>query len=344
VDEHTSSVHLSTLAQIERGELTEELPVASASSRTGVNRKVLYVALLLHDIGKGRPEDHSILGAQIARKRGAAAGPVQGGMRNRRMAGALSPADVRHAQKRDLPIRAPCATSPSREDQEAARPADRAHGLRHPRRRSRHLEQLEGRSCCARSTARPPPRWKTGMEALNRENRGVEAAPRCARRCRTGPPPICAPRSGATTTLLAGAADRGACGLCPAPARSHEDDPGAIASTCTPDEDRDATRVCFALADHPGIFARLAGALALVGANVVDARTYTTKDGYVDGDASGCRMRRRALRGRAPAPPAPDDRKTLKGEVVATEALKPKDKLKKRDSAVPLPDRDHLRQ
>ncbi|MCE8471860.1 [protein-PII] uridylyltransferase, partial [Rhodovulum sulfidophilum] len=46
------------------------------------------------------------------------------------------------------------------------------------------------------------------------------------------------------------------------------------------DADRDATRVCFALSDHPGIFARLAGALALVGANVVDARTYTTKDGY----------------------------------------------------------------
>ena len=47
-----------------------------------------------------------------------------------------------------------------------------------------------------------------------------------------------------------------------------------------PDEDRDATRVCFALVDHPGIFSRLAGALALVGANVVDARTYTSKDGF----------------------------------------------------------------
>ena len=42
---------------------------------------------------------------------------------------------------------------------------------------------------------------------------------------------------------------------------------------------RDATQACFAMPDHPGIFARLAGALALAGANVVDARTYTTTDG-----------------------------------------------------------------
>jgi [protein-PII] uridylyltransferase len=33
----------------------------------------------------------------------------------------------------------------------------------------------------------------------------------------------------------------------------------------TPDPDRDATRACFALADHPGIFARVTGALALWG-------------------------------------------------------------------------------
>ena len=46
------------------------------------------------------------------------------------------------------------------------------------------------------------------------------------------------------------------------------------------DEDRDATRACLAMVDHPGLFSRMTGALALVGANVVDARTYTSKDGY----------------------------------------------------------------
>jgi [protein-PII] uridylyltransferase len=66
VDEHTIQV-ISTLAQIEREELIEELPVASRILKNGVNRKVLYVACLLHDIGKGRKEDHSIVGARIAR-------------------------------------------------------------------------------------------------------------------------------------------------------------------------------------------------------------------------------------------------------------------------------------
>ena len=46
------------------------------------------------------------------------------------------------------------------------------------------------------------------------------------------------------------------------------------------DQNKGASRICCALPDHPGIFARLTGAIALVGANVVDARTYTTRDGF----------------------------------------------------------------
>ncbi len=40
VDEHTIQC-ISTLAQIERGELVEELPIASGILKAGVNRKVL---------------------------------------------------------------------------------------------------------------------------------------------------------------------------------------------------------------------------------------------------------------------------------------------------------------
>merc|ERR1712173_428756 len=46
VDEHTIQC-IANLARIEKGELEEELPVASSILKRGVNRKVLYVALLL---------------------------------------------------------------------------------------------------------------------------------------------------------------------------------------------------------------------------------------------------------------------------------------------------------
>ncbi|MEM6906697.1 MAG: [protein-PII] uridylyltransferase, partial [Pseudomonadota bacterium] len=65
VDEHTiQTIHM--LNQIERLEATEQHPVASDIIRGGVDRRVLYVALFLHDIGKGQGQDHSELGAEIA--------------------------------------------------------------------------------------------------------------------------------------------------------------------------------------------------------------------------------------------------------------------------------------
>lgn len=67
VDEHTIQC-ISNLARIEKGQLKESLPVASGILESGVDRKVLYVAMLLHDIGKGLPEDHSIAGARLARE------------------------------------------------------------------------------------------------------------------------------------------------------------------------------------------------------------------------------------------------------------------------------------
>ncbi|NBO21703.1 MAG: ACT domain-containing protein, partial [Rhodobacteraceae bacterium] len=104
-----------------------------------------------------------------------------------------------------------------------------------------------------------------------------------------------------------------------------------------PDPDRDATRACFALVDHPGIFSRLAGALALVGANVVDARTYTSKDGYAtavfwvqDGDGRPYEV------SRLPRLRQMID-KTLKGEVVARDALKDRDRVKKREREFRFP-------
>ncbi len=334
VDEHIIQT-ISCLAQIERGELVEELPVASGILKGGVNRRVLYVALLLHDIGKGRPEDHSILGAQMARRICPRLGldpdeceTVEWLVRTH-----LLMSDT--AQKRDIG------------DPRTVRDFAKAVKTR------KRLDLLTVLTVCDIRGVGPGTwnNWKAmllrqlykqgvdalegGLESLNRENR----------------------KDDATQALRAGLAGWDKAALDHETSRHYApywqglstethlvfarllqglgDD--EIRIDLHPDPDRDATRASFALADHPGIFSRLAGALALVGANVVDARTYTSKDGYATAvfwvqDIEGhpyevARLPR--LRGMID--------KTLKGEVVAREALKDRDKLKKRDRAFRFP-------
>ncbi|GAB4534157.1 MAG: [protein-PII] uridylyltransferase [Roseibium sp.] len=67
VDEHLIR-SIGVLAEIERGNSGDDHPLATDLILTLQNRKVLYVAMFLHDIAKGRPEDHSIAGAKVARK------------------------------------------------------------------------------------------------------------------------------------------------------------------------------------------------------------------------------------------------------------------------------------
>ena len=69
VDEHLLR-SLGVLAGIEAGKHAEELPVAHEILPMIRNRKILHVALFLHDVAKGRPEDHSIAGAKVAMKLG----------------------------------------------------------------------------------------------------------------------------------------------------------------------------------------------------------------------------------------------------------------------------------
>ena len=67
VDEHTIR-SLLVLNQIERGELSDEHPLANEIVHKVISRDVLYVAVFLHDIAKGRDGDHSELGADVARE------------------------------------------------------------------------------------------------------------------------------------------------------------------------------------------------------------------------------------------------------------------------------------
>lgn len=338
VDEHIIQC-IANLARIEKKELRESLPIASKILEEGVNRRVLYVALLLHDIAKGRPEDHSILGAQIARRVAPRLGlnkseseTVEWLVRYH-----LLMSDM--AQKRDIA------------DPRTVR--DFAKAVKTVKR----LDLLTVLTVCDIRGVGPNTwnNWKaallralyrqtrraleTGMEDLTRENRGVEAKktlraalpdwPKAALKTEIARhyPPYW---QGLHVTAHVDFAEM---------LRELEDkgDSGAILIRLHPDEDRDATRACFVMVDHPGIFARLAGALALVGANVVDARSYTTKDGYVTDafwiqDADG----RPYVADRLPRL-AQMIHKTLRGEVVAREALKSRDKIKKREKAFDVP-------
>ena len=334
VDEHIIQT-ISVLAQIERGELVEELPVASGILKDGVNRRIIFIALLLHDIGKGRPEDHSILGAQIARRVAPRLGltPDESETVEWLVRYHLLMSDM--AQKRDIG------------DPRTVR--DFAKAVKTKKR----LDLLTLLTVCDIRGVGPTTwnNWKAqllrqlyrdtsdalegGLETLNRENRHDVALR--AMRLRLSNWTDDAFQAEATrhyapywqglstdtqqvfATLLQGLDD------------------SEIRIDLHPDPGRDATRACFALADHPGIFSRLAGALALVGANVVDARTYTSKDGYATAvfwvqDAEGAPYDLARL----PRLRTMID-KTLKGEVVAREALKDRDKVKKREREFRFP-------
>ena len=65
VDEHLIRA-VGHLSSIERGKLSEDHPLASAIFPTITSRRLLYVAVFLHDIAKGRKEDHSVAGERIA--------------------------------------------------------------------------------------------------------------------------------------------------------------------------------------------------------------------------------------------------------------------------------------
>ncbi len=69
VDEHTLFA-IGILDKIESGLLKEDLPLATQIAETIVSRRALYLAVLLHDIAKGRGGDHSVIGEQIALKLG----------------------------------------------------------------------------------------------------------------------------------------------------------------------------------------------------------------------------------------------------------------------------------
>jgi [protein-PII] uridylyltransferase len=68
-DEHTIRA-VGLLSEIEAGKRDAEHPLAAEIVHKVASRRALYVAVFLHDIAKGRGGDHSVLGAEVAQRLG----------------------------------------------------------------------------------------------------------------------------------------------------------------------------------------------------------------------------------------------------------------------------------
>ncbi|NLS02078.1 [protein-PII] uridylyltransferase [Rhizobium sp. P32RR-XVIII] len=67
VDEHLIR-SVEVLSEIDKGKAEELHPLSNKLMPHIEDREALYIAVLLHDIAKGRQEDHSVAGARVARK------------------------------------------------------------------------------------------------------------------------------------------------------------------------------------------------------------------------------------------------------------------------------------
>lgn len=65
VDEH-SIFAIGVMHGVEQGRFHEAMPLSTEIVDKVLSRRALYLAILLHDIAKGRPGDHSVVGAEIA--------------------------------------------------------------------------------------------------------------------------------------------------------------------------------------------------------------------------------------------------------------------------------------
>ena len=278
VDVHTVQA-IKVLNTIEAGELVEIAPVASALIDQVQSRRALYVALLLHDIAKGRGGDHSELGAEIALHVGPALG--------------LSAEETEMVSWLVLHHLLLSQTAFSRDIDDPKTILDLADTIQSPE-RLRLLLILTVSDIRAVS----PKVWNGWKATLLRElyarvaevlEGGLSTTERDARISRV---------KDMVSGLLAdfSAAEREDflslgypsywLGFDPESIERHarmirdakrRDAPLTVNADPLPA--RAVTEVVVYTADHAGLFSRIAGALAIAGASIVDARIHTLTDG-----------------------------------------------------------------
>ena len=333
VDEHTIQCIIN-LALIENKKLTEDLPLASEILQKGVNRKVIYLALLLHDLGKGLPEDHSIAGAKIAYKV------------SRRLGLDATDSDlivwlVRHhllmsdiAQKRDI-----------------SDPKTVEEFINTVKSKNR-LNLLTVLTVCDIRGVGPQAwnNWKAvlirqlykdSLLALEKGN-VISSADSIKTAKETLKIHLKNSQHKFDEVSFERHYDSFWLGLDTSTQSTffsliHSLSNDDVLSDVSKDYSRDATRACFVMHDHPGIFARLAGSIALFGANVVDARTYTSNDGIATSVFWIQNKERRPFENSDLGKLQSLVKKSLSGEFITRDALIKKGKIKVNERGFRIP-------
>lgn len=278
VDEHTIRA-IGLLSQIERGLLAADHPRAAREFPKLASRRALYVAVLLHDIAKGRGGDHSELGADVAHQLCPRFGLDE---KETELVAWLVLQHLlmsRTAQKRDL-------TDPKTIEDFVVE--------------VQSLERLRNLAILTAVDIRAvgPGTWNSWKGQLlgelydaaqDRLRLGHKGTGRKAR--------VMAKKDAAARLLgeadhlvdsvgaqlgdaywIAEPEDIIASNLVQYDAAAATEDQLSI--RCEIDEARGATRVSVIAADHPGLFYRMAGGIHLAGANIIDARIHTARSGY----------------------------------------------------------------
>jgi [protein-PII] uridylyltransferase len=277
VDEHT--IHaIELLNRIEKGELQADHPLAHVMIHQLVARRVLYVAVLLHDIAKGRGGDHSILGAEVAMKLCPRFGLNPG---ETEMVAWL----VRHHLLMS-------ATAFKRDLSDFKTILDFAEQVQSPE-RLRLLLLLT----IVDIRAVGPGVWNGWKRQLLADLYvSAEEVLRLGHKQKGRRERVADKQAHLRETLgwdeqrFAAYAQRmpesywvaEAPDILEANARAIAEadaDPSPLSIAATPDGERAATLVTVYAADHPGLFYRIAGAIHVAGGNIIDARIHTTRDG-----------------------------------------------------------------
>jgi len=277
VDEHTIRA-IGLVARIERGELKADHSLSSAIIHQLNNRRVLHVAVLLHDIAKGRNGDHSVLGAEIARRlcprlglsaeeTDTVAWLVEHHLLMSRTAFKRDLTDFKtildFAEAVASPERLRLLLILTKVDIRAVGP-----GVWNGWKSQLLRELFEAAEEVLRLGHKQKGRAEriAGRQAQLQAMLGWDET-RFTAYARRFPDSYWIAESpdvmAANAALVAGS------GVIDTP----------LAIGCTPDAARGTTLVAIYATDHPGLFYRIAGAISLAGGNIFDARIHTTRDG-----------------------------------------------------------------